>query len=85
MKKYKGRYNWENVKECIQDLLKEGYYIEKIEGCLIDSYILIPPDDEHYCFLFKETYLNEWSSCYTVIRFTSRECNQEKPWRVANE
>lgn len=73
MKKYKGRYGLENVNAVISDLVKEGYDIETIPGCLLDNYIMIPPTSGHYCFAFLETYLNEWSSCYTVVRYTPRE------------
>lgn len=85
MKTYKGRYGLKDVTRVIQDLKKEGFSTETIPGCLLDNFILYPPSDEYYGYAFLETYLNEWSSCYTVTRYTPNECKKGMPERLAEK
>ena len=60
-------YSYESVEKCIADLLTpEGYEVEIIPGCLVDNYICYAPDENHYNFLFIESYINEWSSGIAV-------------------
>ena len=42
--------------------------MREIPGCLLDSYICIAPDTDHYNFIFRVRVLNEWSSAYTLRR-----------------
>ena len=37
-------------------------------GVGIGDWVLIAPDDDHYNFVIREVYLNEWSSAQTVRR-----------------
>ena len=39
------------------------------EGSLLDGdRVYIAPDNKHFSFVVKEKYLNEWSSCYEVMK-----------------
>lgn len=66
----KNYYTAQSVYEAVGKLEEMGYEIVTIEGCLLDSYIAIAPDEQHYHYIFRETYLNEWSSAYTVRRYS---------------
>lgn len=63
-------YSYDAVQKAIETVLAPaGYEIIEIPGCLIDSYVCVAPDDDHYNVIFKETYLNQWSSAYTVRNY----------------
>lgn len=71
-------YSYKAVEKFIEDkLIPEGYEIELIPGALVDSYICIAPDANHYNFIFRETYLNEWSSGLTM-----RRCRALTKWAL---
>lgn len=62
-------YSYKDVDAFVYDLTyKHGYECIQIPGCLVDGYICIAPDDKHWNFVFRETYLNEWSSALTMRR-----------------
>lgn len=81
MKKYKGLYSLSNVNDVIPDMISDGYEMEIIDGSLIDNYVMISPDDRP-SWMFKETYLNEWSSAYTVIRLAKKDINKALQGRI---
>lgn len=56
-------YTYSSVVEFINNtLIPAGYEIVIKEGVLVDSFFCIAPDEKHYNFIFRETYINEWSS-----------------------
>lgn len=79
MKDYEKRLNmsWENVEKFIYNIdeLSHGDGVELVPGALFDNFFLDVGDAKlkagrvkirrYNCFV--ETYLNEWSSCYTWI------------------
>lgn len=71
-------YSYQSVEQFINDkLIPEGYEIVIIPGALVDSYICIAPDERHYHFIFREQYLNEWSS-----GLTKRRCKKLTKWAL---
>lgn len=63
-------YTYQAVDKFIAEkLAPAGYEIEEIPGALVDSYICIAPDAEHYNFIFREEYINEWSSGLSCRRY----------------
>lgn len=74
----KNLYTFDAVNEYIRaKLLPLGYEVWTIPGSLIDSYVCIAPDEEHYNFVFREEYLNEWSSALSC-----RRCQRLPKWVV---
>lgn len=69
-------YSFSSVETAVSKLADDGYMVYEIPGYLVDSYICLAPDDRHWNFEFKETYLNEWSSGLTMRRF--RELSQRQ-------
>ena len=63
-------YTMEAVDLAVEELQRKGYEIVNLGGCLLDSYFCIAPDEQHYHFYFAEEYLNEWSSAYSVRRYS---------------
>lgn len=71
-------YSYKAVEKFIDEkLIPAGYEIYQIEGTLVDSYICIAPDENHYNFIFKEAYINEWSSALTM-----RRCKKLTKWAL---
>lgn len=71
-------YSYTSVEKFINDkLIPEGYEIVEIPGTLVDSYVCVAPDDRHYHFIFREQYLNEWSS-----GLTKRRCRTLTKWAL---
>ena len=61
------------VTEAVETLgQKNDYRVIVLNGCLLDEYICIAPDDNHYNFYFYEVPLNEWSSAYKMQRFSGK-------------
>lgn len=79
MKLSQKRYSLTAVEKFLPQVEKAGYEIVTIPGGLLDSYICIAPRDDYYNFEIRETYLNEWSSCYTVHQW------KKLPKRVLSE
>lgn len=63
-----GLYTMAAVDTALQKLISNGYDIILIPGTLLDSYVCIPDTDMKWIYEFRETYLNEWNSAYTVRR-----------------
>ena len=62
-------YSYKAVEKFIEEkLIPAGYEIELIPGALVDSYVCIAPDENHYNFIFRETYINEWSSIFRLFK-----------------
>lgn len=78
---YKSVENYINTK-----LVPVGYEIIRVEGSLVDSYICIAPNENWYHIIFREQYLNSWSSALTM-----RRCRKLTKWakeqieRIENE
>ena len=71
-KKQPKLYTAEAVENTINNILiPGGYEIQTIPGALIDTFICLAPSPAYYNYIFKETYLNEWSSAYTMRRCQS--------------
>ena len=71
-------YSYKAVEKFIAEkLIPAGYEIELIPGALVDSYVCIAPDENHYNFIFRETYINEWSSGLTM-----RRCMKLTKWAL---
>ena len=51
-----------------QKLAPLGYEIIQIPGSLVDNYFCIAPEGK-YNFIFREKYLNAWSSGLTMRRY----------------
>lgn len=69
-------YNYQSVEKFINErLVPLGYEVHVIEGSLVDGYVCVAPDDGKYHFLFKEHYLNAWSSGITM-----RKCRRLPKW-----
>lgn len=71
-------YTLNAVENALNRLSDMGYEIVTIEGTLIDNYICLPPDDDHYVWEFYENYLNEWSSAYRYRRSKKISRRQKK-------
>lgn len=71
-------YSYKAVEKFIEEkLIPQGYEVVEIPGALVDSYVCIAPDDGHYNFIFREQYLNEWSS-----GLTARRCRKLTRWAL---
>lgn len=58
----KGRYiTQENIDKLEQQVYNLGGMVYKIQGCLLDNYIMVLPE-KYKSIVIKEHYLNEWSS-----------------------
>lgn len=67
----KNLYSMGAIDKLLNELVgNRGYdFIQLRDGVLLDGdFILVSPDDEHYSYVVREVYLNEWSSAYTVRR-----------------
>lgn len=63
-------YDYTAVEKAIREhLLPTGYEVHVVPGVLLDSYVCIAPDDQHYHFCCREVAMNEWSSALTVQRY----------------
>lgn len=72
-------YSQKSVDEFVNGKLEpSGYEINVLEGCLIDGYVCVPPDDKHYLFIFLPHFLNEWSSALEAHRYRSWETVPKK-------
>lgn len=72
MKKLNGRYDWDSVAKMFDTLVKDyGYIIYNVsEGTLgYGDWICVPSEETSYVtiYIVKETYLNCWSSDYSVF------------------
>ena len=75
----KNVYSYRSVEQCVyEDLEPMGYEIHVFPGVLVDSFICIAPDEQHYNFIFWEEYLNEWSAALTC-----RRCQKLPKWALA--
>lgn len=79
----RGLYSLKAVEQAVNELEKAGYEIIVIDGCLIDSYVCIAPDENHWNYIFYEHYLNEWSSAYKVRR-CSKISKRVERWMEQN-
>ena len=63
-------YSYKAIEDALVRLGDLGYACHQIEeGCLGSGYwICVPPEDNMYFFIFKEVYLNEWSSGHTFSK-----------------
>lgn len=63
-------YDYEDLQKYISYLSEKGYdCIQTWEGCLgIGTWLCLPPDDKHYCFVIHEEYANEWSSRHWMMK-----------------
>ena len=63
-------YDYKEVYKQLEYLEDFGYEnIQIDEGTLgAGSWICIPPDDDHYFFVIRERYVNEWTSAHTISR-----------------
>lgn len=59
------------AEEFIEFCEQVGYdCIQTSEGTLgIGDWILVSPDKNHWNYIIKEKYLNEWSSCQEIEKF----------------
>lgn len=67
----KNLYSMKAVDKLVDELVNKYHYdfVRLADGSLLDgSFILVAPDENHYHFVVREVYLNEWSSAYTVRR-----------------
>ena len=65
MKKY---FGGKEVWDAVAQLENDGYEILSVPGSLLDSYICVAPDENHWNYIFREEYLNESSSAYSFRR-----------------
>ena len=67
MSKY---YSGSDIKKLIDLATEEGWEIVQFEDtvCGLGSFVLVPPDDDHYNVVVTEHYATEWSCKYTVRR-----------------
>ena len=61
-------YSISSTQEFIDSMIKKGWdCVQLDEGVLgVGDLVLIAPDDNHYNFVIREVYLNEWSSGQTI-------------------
>ena len=72
----KNLYGLEEVERFIAEKLDPlGYEVYAVSGGLLDNLFCYAPDDKHYNFIFKEEYLNSWSSAYSM-----RRCMKMPKW-----
>lgn len=67
----KNLYSYKAVDELRERLRNEHGYtsIQLREGVLgSGDFLCFAPDEQHYHFLVREVYLNEWSSAHTIRR-----------------
>lgn len=77
-------YSMDAVNTAVQTLTEDyGYFTYVIPGVLLDTYICVPDSDDRYIYEFRETYLNCWSSAYTVRRHGHMSKRLEKMIKAA--
>ena len=54
----------------------KDFNIYKIDGCLLDSYIIT--SEKYKTAIIKEVYLNEWSSAYSVVFYNKTPLKYQK-------
>lgn len=66
-------YTYQAVEDLISRLTEQGYeHIVLSEGTLaMGDGVLLAPSENLYNFVYREIYLNEWSSAQTIRRFTT--------------
>ena len=64
------KYSYKAVETFISEkLAPAGYDIHQIPGSLVDEYVCIAPSENYYNFIFREQYINEWSSGLSMHRY----------------
>lgn len=63
-------YNGLHVRDMMNYAFDNGWDIKYFSDtvCGLGSFVLIPPDNNHYNIVVQECYANEWSCVYTVRR-----------------
>lgn len=73
MKRSNKLYSMPTVNQAVETLGQtQDYRVIVLTGNLLDEYICIAPDNDHYNFYFYEVALNEWSSAYKMQRFSGK-------------
>lgn len=70
MKSLSGFYSLDAVSKATEELREQGYSVEPMNSKtpLLDSWVCLAPDIQHYNFIFDAIPLNEWSSAYKITR-----------------
>lgn len=59
-------YTQRAVDEAANKLARMGYTFHELPGSLLAPFVAESPDNNHWNYVFREVYMNEWCSMYSV-------------------